>query len=103
MSHEVAAFRGLVESLASTRARTRRSIRVGAEYDDLVQEGLIAVWVALRDGEEPTARKIRDRMSRYVRMLASQIGPRDGIDYPERIGYDELLPLDTLRVTEAQE
>jgi len=85
MNDRVAAYRGLVESIAHGIARSRRAAQVGAEYDDLVQEGLIAVWLALESGVDTVGQDhIRDRMRNYMRALGG------GTKMP----YEEMLPLD---------
>jgi hypothetical protein len=86
MNDRVAGYRGLVESIAERLAKGRRAAQVGAEYDDLVQEGLIAVWRALKDGVDPVGpERIADRMRNYMRWLAA--------DTRQPIPYEELLPL----------
>ena len=85
MNDRVAGYRGLVESIAADLARSRRAAQVGAEYDDLAQEGLIAVWKALNKGVDVVGpERIRDRMLDYMRWLG-----RASV-----IPYEELLPLD---------
>lgn len=54
-SQEVAAYRQLVEDLAHRYV----SLKVMCEYDDLVQEGLVAVWDSLRRGRAPSAEYVR--------------------------------------------
>jgi hypothetical protein len=66
------------------------AIQVGAEYDDLVQEGLINVWQTLERDIAPSADMIENRMRDYSRWLGNQIGRgRDG-----SVPYEALLPLD---------
>ena len=66
------------------------AIQVGAEYDDLAQEGLINVWQTIERGVTPSTEMIENRMRDYVRWLGSQIGRgRDG-----SVPYEALLPLD---------
>lgn len=43
-----------------------------AELDDLVQEGLIAVWVSLEKGIEPSAQFVGFRMKNWARLLGCQ-------------------------------
>jgi DNA-directed RNA polymerase specialized sigma24 family protein len=79
MNGQVAAYRGLVKSLA------RRHVgQKGAELDDLVQEGLIFVWQSLQRGVSPSAALIEGRMQNWVRWL----GRRDPVP------YEAMLPLD---------
>lgn len=78
-SSEVAEYLPLVERLA--RPYVGRS---GAEYDDLVQEGLIDVWRTLRVGRRPSAEFIAARMRRWCAYLARQ--------YPT--DYEQMLPLE---------
>lgn len=56
----------------------------GAELDDLVQEGLIAVWQTLERGHLPSGLVIEGRMKNWVRFLETQT-PGD---------YDNMLPLE---------
>lgn len=84
MNGQVAAYRGLVESLAHKFVG-----REGAEFDDLVQEGLINVWQTLERGVTPAADIIEKRMLSWVEYLAGQNGKR-----LNPAGYDVLLPLD---------
>lgn len=78
--------RGLVESRAAALAATPGAKRVGAEYDDLVQEGMIAVWQSTERGHDPTL-VVVNRMRDWVRYL----GKRDGE------GYQAHMPLDDFR------
>lgn len=90
---QVGAYRGLVESLAQ-----RFVGRNQAEFDDLVQEGLIFVWQTLEKGLKPAAGQIENTMRWWVRHLGYQIGRgirRDG----EEFEYAELLPLDDFSET----
>lgn len=86
MNDRVAGYRGLVSSIAEQLSRSRRAKQVGAEYDDLNQEGLIAVWRALEEGAETVGPdRIRDRMKNYMSWLAAETR--------QPIPYEELLPL----------
>ena len=58
---EVAAYQELVSSLA-----WRYNGHCGAEYDDLFQEGMLVVLLALRKGAFPSRDVIAKRMSRWV-------------------------------------
>lgn len=62
-------YRGLVEALATEVHRSPGAKRVGAEMDDLVQEGLISVWLSLQRGHNP-AHVIKNRMKDWVKYLA---------------------------------
>lgn len=85
MNDRVAGYRGLVESVAQRLVRTRRAQQVGAEFDDLVQEGLIAVFKKLRDGVDVVGEAhVRDRMRDYIKWLGRT----------EFVPYEEMLPLD---------
>jgi hypothetical protein len=82
MSDQVAAYRGLVESLA------RKYVgRNGAELDDLVQEGLINVWQTLLRGVTPRADIIEYRLQSYAKWLGRQ----------SPVPYEAMLPLDDYR------
>lgn len=61
---ELAAYSPLVKKLA--RKYTGRS---GAEWDDLVQEGMISVWEALRRSNIPSRLVIQYAMQQWVRFL----------------------------------
>lgn len=60
-SGQVAAFLPLCESLAK-----RLNGLGGSEYDDLRQEGLIAVWESLRKGFFPTSKHVEYRMRNWI-------------------------------------
>ena len=57
-SEEVAAYQDMVEALAYRYVNND----VGCEYDDLVQEGLIAVWRSLDVGQPPSTQFIKSAM-----------------------------------------
>lgn len=82
----VAEYRSLVEALATEVHRSPGAKRVGAEMDDLVQEGLISVWQSLERGHNP-ATVIRNRMKNWVTFLAHR-GERS---------YTTFLPLEDFR------
>lgn len=93
MNGEVGAYADLVESLA------RKFVgRNGAEFDDLVQEGLVNVWQSLERGVTPTAEIIDGRMQNWTRLLGYQTGrflPKlDLSGQPIPVPYETLLPLD---------
>lgn len=82
-SERIEAYSGLVEGLAR-----RITGYAGAEYDDLVQEGNIAVWQTLARGLRPSRQVIRGRMidwTRYLRRLTNN----------DAIAYEQLLPIDS--------
>ena len=64
---EIAAYQGMIDS----QARTLEGIE-GAEYDDLAQEGRIAVWRSLERGTYPSKEFVRQRMLNWVRVVARQ-------------------------------
>lgn len=66
-SEQVAAWEPLVENLARRFDGTR-----GAEFDDLAQEGRIAVWECLQRGEHPSERVVVPAMLDWVRVCARQ-------------------------------
>lgn len=67
MNERVAAYRPFVELLAN-----RFTGRFGAEFDDLVQEGLVSVWQAHERGVEPSATIIQHSMRNWVRTVRRQ-------------------------------
>lgn len=62
----------------------RLSGRDGAEYDDLMQEGRVAVWQAIENGKTPSTDIAYKRMLNWLRHLRPQ-NPSP---------YDEILVLD---------
>lgn len=78
----IAAYEPLLEQLARPFVG-----RDGAELDDLVQEGRIAVWQSLGRGICPTAGLIENRMRDYLRALKPQTPAT----------YETLLPMDDFR------
>lgn len=88
MSDKVGAYSGLVEHLAQKLAGTRSAKAVGADFDDLYQEGMIAVWLALESGVTSVgADRIRDRMRNYIRKGANAAW----MGY-ERVDLDDEIP-----------
>ena len=81
LNEAVAAQVPRVEALAASFANIQ-----GVEFDDLVQEGLIAVWQSLEKGIEPSQEFIRNRMRDWVRYERRQL-PAD---------YADMLPLETV-------
>jgi DNA-directed RNA polymerase specialized sigma24 family protein len=62
-----------------------------AEQDDLVQEGLIAVWVALEADVNPSKEVIQGRMVDYVRALGRQMGQGENLSHvPIEFAQSEL-------------
>lgn len=97
MSDRIAEYREAVEAIALRVSRGAVAVQVGADYDDLAQEGLINIWQSLERGVAPSAEMIENRMRDYVRWLGTQVGrSRDGAQ-----PYDLLLPLDDFRGVEA--
>jgi hypothetical protein len=87
-SSQVTAWRPLVASIAREYVRSRAARRVGAEYDDLEQEGLIFVWQSLERGIPPAAELVEGRMKNWVRYISRQ---REMAGVP----YGLMLPLDS--------
>jgi DNA-directed RNA polymerase specialized sigma24 family protein len=108
MNAAVAGYREAVEALALRVSRNAGAIRVGAEFDDLVQEGLIQVWQSLGRGVTPSAVILENRMIDYVRYIGAQIGharkctEENPDDCPKHVSYETLLPLDDFRVAESR-
>lgn len=96
MNGEVAGYRGLVESLAPKFVG-----RNGAEFDDLVQEGLIFVWQSLERGVTPASIQITNRMKDWVRLLGTQIGQGRG-DEGSAVEYTTLLPIEAFMFNNEQ-
>jgi DNA-directed RNA polymerase specialized sigma24 family protein len=82
-SEDVAAYTQLVEKLA------RKHIgRAQAEFDDLVQEGYIAVFLSLKRGIHPSAEIIENRQRDYVRYL-------NRLSRLEAASYEAYLPTES--------
>lgn len=93
MNGRIAEYREAVEAIALRVSRGAVATQVGAEYDDLAQEGLIQVWQTLERGLTPSTEMLENRMRDYVRFLGTQVGrSRDG-----SVPYEALLPLDDFR------
>ncbi len=73
---EIAQYAPLVEHMAWRYAGFRN-----CEFDDLRQEGLIAVWNALKFCNTPTVDIIKERLRAWVRHVT-----REGMG-----GYDEYI------------
>lgn len=82
MNERVSRYRGTCEALAKQFVGQN-----GAELDDLVQEGLLNVWLTLERGVTPSAGIIENRMRDWVRWLGRQTP----------IPYEQMLPLETVR------
>jgi len=62
---QVAVYKEAIEAYA------RRFVGIAnAEFDDLVQEGMIAVWMCQRDGYRPSEWMIKNRMKSWIRHLS---------------------------------
>lgn len=85
MSRQVAEYSGLVAHLADGLACSGRAKIVGAEYDDLNQEGLIAVWQTLLRGLPVSKDVVENRMKDWIRYQ----GRTSGTD------YGDVMPLET--------
>lgn len=72
MSGQVAEYSGLVANIAERMARSQQAKIAGAEYDDLYQEGLIAVWQTLLRELRPAKDVIEYRMQNYIRNMRRQ-------------------------------
>lgn len=80
---------GLVESLADRLSRRDRN-----ERDDLAQEGMIAVWEAIKTGRPVDEEVVEKRMQKWLRYRGRQ--KRD-----VSTSYDKLLPMEDLRAVDA--
>lgn len=85
-SAEIQPYLKAVDAIASRLAGTSRARRVGAEYDDLFQEGLVAVWQSLLRGVDPML-VITNRMKDWIR-FQGRLGHHDHAD------YGALLPIE---------
>lgn len=74
-SSEVAAYSGLVNSLAWKYVGFS-----GAEYDDLYQEGMLAVFLSLKAGKNVSKLFVEYRLRNWCRFLLKLIN-NDGIAY----------------------
>lgn len=79
---EVAAYAGLIKSLASKTLGYS-----DAEYEDLYQEGMIAVWLTLAHDHRVHKDVVRGRMLNYCRYLRR-------LHNNDAIAYEELLPME---------
>jgi len=60
---------------------------VGAEYEDLAQEGMIAVWQCLAAGNRVSVTVLAGRMTNYIKFRGSH----------NTVDYATLLPLEDYR------
>jgi len=67
----------LVEECASVIAAEARSHHYGAEWDDLRQEGMIAVWQSDKEGDDLEGHILKC-MAEYVSWLGKQRGAARG-------------------------
>lgn len=70
LDEQIRSYNPLVEALA----RRYTGNRYGAEFDDLVQEGLISVWQALDAGVNPSLNVMIFAMRNWVRTIRRQQG-----------------------------
>jgi DNA-directed RNA polymerase specialized sigma24 family protein len=78
---EIAAYKPTVERLANQL----KGGKANAEFDDLVQEGLILVWKSLQAGIAPSAEMIVFRMKDWRRYL---------LRHGNNLSYDEVVDRD---------
>lgn len=83
MEATVRSYCGLVATLAEKIAASPRAKQVGAEYDDIYQEGLISVWQSVQRGVNP-ALVVENRMRDWLRYLGRQ----------NPVAYEQMLPLE---------
>jgi len=82
----------LEERLAAYQTHVRYVARryVGfadAEFDDLAQEGMIAVWQSLARGLTPSMSVVENRMVDWVRFL-------NRLQRNDAIAYERILPIE---------
>lgn len=65
-----------------------------AELDDLVQEGLIAVWQSLARGLRPATLVIEGRMIDWVRYLHR-------LQHNDAVAYELMLPMESYETLES--
>jgi len=92
MNSRVSAYAEACEAIARRLSRGGRARQVGAEFDDLYQEGLIMVWLTLAKGISPSAQMIENRMRDWMRYVNRQ----------SPIPYEAMLPLDDVRASTGQ-
>lgn len=75
----IAAHLPMIEECASAIAAEARSHHYGAEFDDLRQEGMIAVWIAGAELDDDALEpRVLRRMNEYVSWLGKQRGAARG-------------------------
>lgn len=87
-SAEIEGYVGFVVSSATRLAGSRRARQAGAEYDDLYQEGLIAVWQSLQRGTNPLL-PVQNRMRDWIRFTV-RLKKHDNIPYATLLPIEEL-------------
>lgn len=98
INDQIREYEGLVNEFATSFAKSKAARNSGAEYDDLRQEGLLAVWQALGRSVTPSRTIIELRMKGWIRLLSRQTGkhlPEEG--QPQHVPYEAMLPLDDYR------
>lgn len=87
-SEQVAAYLPWVERIA------RRYVGIArAEFDDLVQEGLIAVWQSFARGLKPGHTVVDGRMVDWVRYCRR-------LDNNDAVAYELMLPMESYDLQE---
>lgn len=93
-SESVRQYEGLVVSLARPLVG-----RAGAELDDLVQEGLIAVWQSLERGVPPSSEFILLYMRNWIKRLNAQT-PSTWEDLADSVSYDTVVERESQQPSE---
>lgn len=86
-SEDILPYLDYIASTATRLARSPRARRAGAEFDDLFQEGMLAVIVSLPKGIDPML-VIANRMKDWIRYQRRQ---RSGDPVP----YGAMLPTES--------
>lgn len=81
---DIRAWDGLIAATATRLAGTQRARRAGAELDDLIQEGRLAVFLSILRGVNP-GMVIENRMKDYVKW----VGRRN-----DAVPYEAALPVE---------
>lgn len=82
-SEAVAAYLPHIRGLAK-----RYSGIANAEFEDLVQEGMISVWQALSRGLRPSSTVMDQRMKDWVRYLRR-------LERGDAVAYEVMLPIES--------